>query len=146
MDFGFDNIFIESFPKLLHTKILIHKILTNRSILIHHKFVWNSFVLSWTVNFETCSIRFKLVLEEMNLKTWYLYLFVSIIIMIIWDFTMTGVDLYLSKLRLILITILSLLVLLMINTCWWILQLLKMNWSITFDFPRSSVSIHLQEV
>ena len=140
----------ECFPKyIVVAKFLIFNILTNRTILIHYQFVWESFISTWTINFEPGSIWIKLVFEEINLLNFFLT-----VILDLHNFTMTGVDLYLSKLWLILITILSLLALLMINTCWWTLQLLKMNWSWLLIFHkvqlqfifRSSASIHLQEL
>ena len=64
------NVFVlfECSPELFCANFLISNILTNRSILIHHQFVRKSFILTWTVNFEPGSIRFKLVFEEINLS------------------------------------------------------------------------------
>ena len=58
----------ECFPKYICTKFLISNIHTNRSILIHHQFVRESLILTWTVNFEPGPFRFKLVFEEINLS------------------------------------------------------------------------------
>ena len=69
LKFIFKFVIIWGFPKLLHTNFLISDVLTNRSILIHHQFMRKCFILTWTVNFEPGSIRFKFVFEEMNLKT-----------------------------------------------------------------------------
>ena len=102
----------ECFPKyIVVAKFLIFNILTNRTILIHYQFVWESFISTWTINFEPGSIWIKLVFEEINLLNFFLTAILDL-----HNFTMTGVDLYLSKLWLISITISSLLVLLIIKT------------------------------